>query len=498
VAAAAEARRLGLPVTFDDVGGPVRSAGIARVEAPAAGRAGDEIEVAVEVFATEGAASDSASLTLFRNDEPVASWPLELPGAGARVRRVYTTALPDRAGPVFWRAEVALPGDGFPDDDARTRVTEVDPASGLVALVALQPDWEPRFLLPVLAGVTGLPVRGWLRVGPDRFLPMEGGEPVDGEQLRPALQDARILVLQGRGRGAPDWIGRVAGNAGRVLTLASDEAGAAAAGVAAAPARPGEWYVRAPPPPSPLAGALAELAVSQLPPLTRVLPAATAGAGAGRPALMLQGPGSAVTAPALMLIDQDTRREVVALASGFWRWAFRPGDARDAYRSVWSGVAGWLLALDEGRSLGGVAPEAAVVSTRRPVTWRAPLAAGGLLEVTTMRGGDTPRVDTLAVGQGGVALQPALPEGRLDWRARILSPDSVAERERMWTGTLEAERWSGDLLPPRTGLAFELDAGRPTVAGRESVPLRTRPWPYLLLLALLSLEWFGRRRRGLR
>jgi hypothetical protein len=29
-------------------------------------------------------------------------------------------------------------------------------------------------------------------------------------------------------------------------------------------------------------------------------------------------------------------------------------------------------------------------------------------------------------------------------------------------------------------------------------PLRTSAWPYLLLLAFLSLEWVGRRRAGLR
>jgi hypothetical protein len=30
------------------------------------------------------------------------------------------------------------------------------------------------------------------------------------------------------------------------------------------------------------------------------------------------------------------------------------------------------------------------------------------------------------------------------------------------------------------------------------VPLRTRPWPYLLVIALLCGEWIGRRRSGLR
>jgi hypothetical protein len=29
-------------------------------------------------------------------------------------------------------------------------------------------------------------------------------------------------------------------------------------------------------------------------------------------------------------------------------------------------------------------------------------------------------------------------------------------------------------------------------------PLRTRPWPYLLVIGLLCGEWIGRRRSGLR
>ena len=33
---------------------------------------------------------------------------------------------------------------------------------------------------------------------------------------------------------------------------------------------------------------------------------------------------------------------------------------------------------------------------------------------------------------------------------------------------------------------------------RTGSPLRTRPWPYLLVIGLLCAEWIGRRRSGLR
>ncbi|GIT52055.1 MAG: hypothetical protein Ct9H300mP15_22680 [Gemmatimonadota bacterium] len=37
-------------------------------------------------------------------------------------------------------------------------------------LVSFKPDWEPRHLLSVLGDVTGLPVTGYLRAGPDKFV----------------------------------------------------------------------------------------------------------------------------------------------------------------------------------------------------------------------------------------------------------------------------------------------------------------------------------------
>lgn len=501
VAASAELARLGLEVTVERVGGAVRSAGVARIEAPAAARAGARVEVAVEAFATEGAAGDSADLVLSRDGEVEASWRLQLPAAGGVARRSVTVTLPERTGPVRWSARVTASDDGFPDDDERHRVTEVDPTTGIVAMVALVPDWEPRFLLPALGAVTGLPTRGWLRVGDDRYLPMEGGEPVSASAITPVLADAGLLVISGRGQDDPAWLSPLAGEARRVISLARDEEGASDAGVGAGPPRSGEWYVAAPPPPSALTASLAGVAAGSLPPLTRVLPAAQGGAGV--PALLLRGPGGQTPTPALVLVEsaERDRREVVALASGFWRWAFREGAPRDAYRGLWSAAAGWLLALDDGRRVAGVAPDAPVVPADLPVSWRAPVARDGRVEVTLTLPDSSRRVDTLVVGPHGSAEGPALSTGVHAWQARVVAPDSSSLRDRAWQGTLIAERWTDELLPLRldasalTAAADGAPAVRPAVSG---IPLRTRPWPYLVLLTLLALEWIGRRRRGLR
>lgn len=46
--------------------------------------------------------------------------------------------------------------------------------------------------------------------------------------------------------------------------------------------------------------------------------------------------------------------------------------------------------------------------------------------------------------------------------------------------------------------ALEGSDNRVVGAGGDVVPLRTLPWPYLAIVALLSAEWYGRRRSGLR
>lgn len=499
--AAAELARLGVAVEVEDMGGPVRSAGIARLEAPATARAGARVEVAVEAFATESAAGDSADLVLTRDGEVEASWRVRLPAPGGTVRRSAEVTLPDRAGAVRFLARVDVAGDGFSDDDERSRVTEVDPSTGVVALVALVPDWEPRFLLPALGAVTGLPTRGWLRVGEDRYLPMEGGAAVPASELASVVADAALVVFSGRDRDEPSWVAPMAASARRVISLARDESGAAAAGVGAGPARPGEWYVASPPPPSALTASLAGVAAGSLPPLTHVLPVVPDQPGV--PALLLRGPGGQAPVPAMVLVEAggDDRREAVALASGFWRWAFREGEPREAYRSLWSAVAGWLLALDDGRGVAGVTPAAPVVAADRPVSWRAPVARGGQVELTVQLADSTERVDTLDVAATGDATGPSLPAGRHAWRARLVTPDTAEVSERVWQGTLIAERWTGELLPARLepgALAVESSGGVAGSAVASGIPLRTRPWPYLVLLALLALEWIGRRRRGLR
>ncbi|MEQ9569088.1 MAG: hypothetical protein RLN75_02770, partial [Longimicrobiales bacterium] len=148
---------------------------------------------------------------------------------------------------------------------------------------------------------------------------------------------------------------------------------------------------------------------------------------------------------------------------------------------------------------GGVGPAERVAAADRPVAWWAPVAPGGTLEVTTTGADGASRTDTVAVGADGRARLPARSAGGYDWTARILTPDSLAARDRTWSGRLELESHTDEFRWPRDTALTAWDSGSDAVrAAGPGRPLRTSPWPYLLLLALLSAEWILRRRSGLR
>ena len=78
-----------------------------------------------------------------------------------------------------------------------------------VALVSFLPDWEPRFLQPVLEQSLGLPVRSFLRASGATFVRggtgTEAGQRANEEQVRTAVEQANLLVVHGAGAGLPAW-----------------------------------------------------------------------------------------------------------------------------------------------------------------------------------------------------------------------------------------------------------------------------------------------------
>src|SRR5690606_39462341 len=83
-------------------------------------------------------------------------------------------------------------------------------------------------------------------------------------------------------------------------------------------------------PASPVASLLAAMPTVSLPPLTGVRPIVGVD-GAWSPLTVSRG-GRGSGAPVVVAGQEGRRRWAVATAEGFWRWAFRGGEARQAYR----------------------------------------------------------------------------------------------------------------------------------------------------------------------
>jgi hypothetical protein len=86
-----------------------------------------------------------------------------------------------------------------------------------------------------------------------------------------------------------------------------------------------------------------------------------------------------------------------------------------------------------------------------------------------------------------------LPPGA--YRYRVTSDAEAVMTE----GRFDVAAATDEMAPPAVEPAAAERAGTP-VAGAQAAgrPLRTQPWPYLLVIVLLCGEWIGRRRSGLR
>lgn len=492
-----------LRVTFRDVGGDVVNAGIASFRVPAVGRKGDTATAELELFARSGGA-DSLALEILEEGRPVLTRTVPAPAPG-RVERTTVRLPPAReVGWVRYQAAVRIPGDAFPSDDNAVAYASVGAPPGGLVVVSLHPDWESRALLSVLEETTGLKAAGYLRVGADRFTPMgravRRGVPVDSAAVRRAAGAADVLVVQGLERATDAWGRSLPERAARVLLWPLDASAANALGVHAGPVRDGEWYASGNVPSSPLAADLSGAELRDLPPLTAVLPVSDAPAGSVP--LRVQRQGSGPLRPALLLHREGGRREAVVLASGFWRWAARDGDGRDVYRRLWSGVAGWLLTRDARGASGEARPDRRVYGPGQDVRWRIPGGRADSARLSVVAAGDTVLDTVLAAetagtaGTAGTAVSVgALPPGSYAYHVR--GPGHAVAQ-----GRFDVEERSLEMLPARAVPAAS-DSGRPNGVGASGPvggtrPLRTSPWPYLLILGLLCAEWVGRRRAGLR
>lgn len=475
--------------SFEAFGEDLVNAGIASFGVSDQLERGEPVAASLEVFA-EGA-GDSVAVEVREEGRLVLSRTVAAPRPGARSRLPLELPAPTGEGRLRYTARVRVADDAFPSDDEAVAYMSAGHEAGGLVVVSLRPDWEPRALLGVLTEATGLRGTGYLRVGPNRFAPMgrafQRGLPVDSTRVAAAARDAALLVVHGLDRTTDAWGRRLARRNGRSIVWPLDAQGAGAVDLRTGAATAGEWYPVPETSASPLAAELSGAQWQDLPPLGPVLPLSDR-----RPSdapLLLRFRGTGPGQPALLLDRAGTRRRAVVLASGFWRWAARGGEGEDAYRRVWSGVAGWLLAQDPTTVAGEVRPESWVVARGDPVRWWVPGEADDSVRLE-IRDSVRTVLDTVLPAGGGRSVG-RLPPGTYGFAA-------TGPEGSLGEGRFDVEARTTELLPPPTTPESPASARAASIAGDPGRPLRTSPWPYLLILALLCLEWVGRRRAGLR
>ena len=489
VATATIARRLGVSLAVDTLAAAGDNLGVGRLVLPAAAEGGEVVRGQVEV---EGVTSaDSVTVTVAVDGRPHRALRVAAPAGGGITTAAFSlgSALGAGAHRVTARIEQQ---DAFPLDDERTGIVRVDPEETGVLLVSFAPDWEARFLLPVLDQVTGLPVRGFLRTGPGRYHPMDASATgsaaaIDEAAVERLLRRAEMVVAMGVDGSVAGFLERATARTRRLAIFPLDGAGAAAGGVATGGPLPGEWYLDAAPP-SPISGEAGRFAAGDLPPLSGILPVI---GDAGGAALHVRLGGAGEPEAALVLRSEGPRRVAVVTARGFWRWAFRDGVPREHYRRLWAAVGGWMMA-DEPLAAGpGVRPARSVLPRGVPTRWRGRGYEGEQVALTVTDSTGAVFLDsTVTVPPGGAFTGPSLPPGQYAYT--VAASDTTG-------GVFDVESFTDEMLHrPLDPAELTVRASSRDASFEGGRPLRTWPLPYLLILAALCAEWVGRRRAGLR
>jgi hypothetical protein len=182
----------------------------------------------------------------------------------------------------------------------------------------------------------------------------------------------------------------------------------------------------------------------------------------------------------------------VALATGYWRWAFRGGPSRDVYTRMWGALAGWI-AQDQAQVAGAaIRPVTRTVERGRALRWIAPGIAFDSLQVQVGS-----RQTTVTQLRGDTALTAPLDPGHYNYQTRAFAGGQIVAEA---AGPITVESYSAEFMRAPVDLS-SLRSSAASLASSERGSgrrLHTLPWPYLLLVLMLCAEWVFRRRWGLR
>jgi hypothetical protein len=439
-----------------------RDLAITQVSGPGRATVGDSLSISADVRLLGSDAPDSAAVTLTLGTRVLARTKVRLaPGATVQVRLAAgTRGIP--AGIHLLRVGIVAAADAEPRDDSRLVAVDLAATPGIVML-ANPGDWDARFLYRTLREVADLPVKGYVRLEPDRWREMDGLREVGSATVRAASKGADLLVIRGDAQGL-DAMSAARG----LLRWPGDGPGA------------GEWYV-AGTPTSPIAMAFLGVPLDSLPPVVGAL-ALVSGAGDWI-GLTAQSGRRGAARPVLVGRQLGRRREVMVGADGFWRWGFRGGPSEDAYRALVAATVSWLLAAPDAGAA-AARPVRPVVEQGVPLVFERAHDSTAALAVA-LEGPGGARLDTLRFGGDGLALL-WLPPG--SYRYRLAGPRGAV-------GTVAVDAWSREWLAEP--VAVRAHDGQAAGAG-ERRSLRELPWLYALVLLALAAEWLARRRLGLR
>lgn len=477
---------LNLEIRFENVARPMPpNRAIRDVEAPAWAEAGKPVTLRIHTRSTSSAGT---AVVVTQDGKRVAA---------TNGDSVSFIAHGPREGG-FVRYDVAFEThDSIPDDDARSVYVFVAEKPAGVVLVSFDPDWEPRFLHPVLENALGLPVRTFLRVPAGLYFRggngAEAGAKVQEADVLRAVRAADFVVLHGLTSAAPDWAQQSALRARRLMIFPGRSG--IQEPVRTSGAVDGDWYVSADLPASPISALLAGMDVGSLPPLNS-LQSAEAGSAAWAPLVGGRTPHGG-RSPLVLAEAHTGGRRAIALGEGYWKWAIRGGAARDAYARLWGALAGWVVQDAARITASSIRPVSRSVARGTALRWLAPGLAADSLAVSMRDAAGNIRSQMVHMEPGDSAQSAALAPGHYHYDVRAFAAGKEIARA---TGPLTVESYSSEFTRMPVDLK-QLERGPRSLAGTSRVQgraLHTFSGLYLLLALLLCAEWILRRRWGLR
>ncbi|MEE2879801.1 MAG: hypothetical protein VX384_00355 [Gemmatimonadota bacterium] len=404
----------------------------------------------------------------------------------------------EASGLLEYRISLGILEDDFSLDNQKSTFIDMSFSDKEIVFLSMKPDWEPRFLLPVLSEVSGLSFEGFLSLGDDQFLSMndiEGDESIVTEsRVKRAVAASRILIVHGLSGNSPDWVMDALDNSSSTIAFIEDGTAASKMGVSTQQSVvEGEWYLESSLKPSPLASTLSGIDLTSLAPLNAVLPMLDPNSYL-RPIEFRRNGLGQIQAP-LILNESDDSKQALVLASGFWRWSSRGGDSREVYRRLWSGVLGWLMASEVASNRRLVEPEVRVWSENDQSRWSAWGLANNSIHLMIYKDEKLVQDTTVIVNPESQFFINGLGLGSYSYRA-----DDINSGDLLGSGRFKVENHSLEWFRvPRDLVDIYSDLPSSTAIGSGfSRPLHTYVIPYLLIIIFLSIEWIGRRQRGLR